>query len=315
MNYTIKSLIKIPLLFLLGSTFLVQCTEKETTTNSLETLDAKITANAELSLFKAAIAQAKLETFTKGPGPFTVYAPTNAALNAAGITTTTLPGIDSVALTALVLNHFQSIKRTSFEIPEGPNAPMASISGFSNFGYKDKPADKIFINGSRITSRDLTTSNGTLHIIDKPLFTPAFTISTLLAANNAYKLMLQAINKTALLSTFSPSTASPATVFVLDNATMTANGYDSTTIANLTGTPLTTLSNILKYHVIPSRNFSVALKAGNLKTVFGTNVVVATSTSGVTIKGASNTTAFPLVFTDVIASNGVFHVIGGMLKP
>ena len=314
MSNKIKSLLKIPSLFLLVSLFLIQCTEKESTAVPLDSIDTKLTANTDLSILKAAIIQAKLETFTKGPGPFTLFAPTNAALTASGITVASLTTIDSVALTAFLLNHMQNIKRTSFEIPDGPNAPMASLAGFSNFGYKDKAADKIFINGATITSKDVTCSNGTIHIIDKTLFAPAFSISTLLSTNSTYKLMVQAITKTALTATFSPAAGSPATIFALDNATMTANGYDSTAIANLSPAGITTLSNILKYHVIQSRNFSVALKAGNLKTALGTNVIVSLGMP-VSIKGASNTAAFPLVFIDVIATNGVIHTIGGMLKP
>ncbi|MBL0056488.1 MAG: fasciclin domain-containing protein [Chitinophagaceae bacterium] len=48
------------------------------------------------------------ETLRKGPAPFTILAPTDAALTAAGITASALPLIDSITLTALVLNHFQS---------------------------------------------------------------------------------------------------------------------------------------------------------------------------------------------------------------
>ncbi len=314
MNNNIKSLFKIPVLLLLVSLVLVQCTKDETPAVQLDNLDATLSANSDLSLFKAAIAQAKLESYTKGPGPFTLLAPTNAALNAAGITTATLPTIDSTALTALLLNHMQNVKRTSFEIPDGPNAPMISMAGFNNFAYKNKAADKIFISGANVTTRDINCGNGIIHKIDKVLFVPSIPLITLLNTNSNYSLMVQAITKAGLTATFSPSASAPATVFALDNATMTANGYDAVTIAGLSGAALTTLSNILKYHVVASRNFSTDMKAGNLKTVFGTNVVISFN-SGVFVKGTSNASAFGLTLTDVAASNGVLHQVGGMLKP
>jgi len=269
MRKKINDKIKIPLLIVLISILFIKCDKNDQPVATLDTLDQTITKDAELTIFKAAIAQAKLETFTKGPGPFTVFAPTDAAFADAGITLATLPAIDSITLTALVLNHFQSISRTSFEIPEGPNGPMGSISGFNNFSYKDKANDKIYVSGANVITRDIKCSNGIIHKINKVLLPPLLSTIAILTANPNYSLMVQAITKAGLTSTFSPATSSPATIFALSNATMTANGYDASTISGLSGAALTTLTNILKYHVVASRNFSTDLKAGNLKTVNG----------------------------------------------
>ncbi len=300
-------------LMLLGLVF-VQCNKSETVVVA-DNLDVTLNASPDLTIFQAAIKQAKLETFTKGPGPFTLFAPTDAAFTAAGITLASLPSIDSLTLTALVLNHFQNIKRTSYEIPEGPNAPMTSIANFNNFGYKDKLANKIYVNGATLTTKDVTCSNGIIHKIDKLLTIPNTTTLALLTANSNYSLMVQAITKASLTATFSPSASAPATIFALDNATMTAAGYDAVTIAALSGVGLTTLTNLLKYHVVASRNFSVAFKAGNLKTVQGTNVTIGLSGAGVSVKGTNNASAFLLSNTDVFASNGVIHKVAGVLLP
>ncbi len=299
---------------MLGLTF-VQCNKSDTVAVLADNLDVTLSASSDLTIFQAAIKQAKLETFTKGPGPFTLFAPTDAAFTANGITLAALPSIDSLTLTALVLNHFQSIKRTSYEIPDGPNAPMTSIGGFSNFGYKDKLANKIFVNGATITTKDVNCSNGLIHKIDKVLTVPNTTTLALLTANSNYSLMVQAITKASLTATFSPSTAAPATIFALDNATMTAAGYDAVTIAGLSGAGLTTLTNLLKYHVVASRNFSVAFKAGTLKTVQGTTVTISLAGSAVSVKGTNNPSAFLLSNTDVFASNGVIHKVAGVLLP
>ena len=298
---------------LLGLVF-VECNKSETVVVA-DNLDVTLNASPDLTIFQAAIKQAKLETFTKGPGPFTLFAPTDAAFTAAGITLASLPSIDSLTLTALVLNHFQNIKRTSYEIPEGPNAPMTSIANFNNFGYKDKLANKIYVNGATLTTKDVTCSNGIIHKIDKLLTIPNTTTLALLTANSNYSLMVQAITKASLTATFSPSASAPATIFALDNATMTAAGYDAVTIAALSGVGLTTLTNLLKYHVVASRNFSVAFKAGNLKTVQGTNVTIGLSGAGVSVKGTNNASAFLLSNTDVFASNGVIHKVAGVLLP
>ncbi|ULT45692.1 hypothetical protein KRR40_22105 [Niabella defluvii] len=55
------------------------------------------------------------------------------------------------------------------------------------------------------------------------------------SSTNNYSLMLQAITKTATTTSF---TTTPSTVFAIPNSVMLANGYDSTTIANISGQPL-----------------------------------------------------------------------------
>lgn len=315
----IISLSRLPMLLCAVALLLVQC-DKSDPAPQLSNLDATLAKNSDLSVFNAAIKQAKLETFTKGPGPFTIFAPTDAALAAVGVTSASLPLIDSVTLTALVLTHMQTsaagvfTARTSFEIPEGPNGPMTSISGFSTYGYKDKATNTIYISGAKIIEKDIYCSNGIIHKIDRALNLPNQTIMAILNANTDYSLMVQAITKCAQTTTFSPAATSPATVFAIPNAVMIANGYDAITIAGLSGAALTTLTNILRYHIVASRNFSTDMKLGNLKTVLGSNVVVS-RTTGVNIKGISNATAFLITPTDYTASNGVIHAITGMLKP
>ena len=294
------------------TTLFISCKKDEVAVTVLPSIDEKLTADPDFSLFKAAIVQTRLETFTKGGGPFTIFAPTNAALNAVGITSQNLATFDTVGLTATLLNHFQNIKRTSFEIPEGPNAPMTSLAGLSNFAFKNKSLDKIYINGASITTRDIVCGNGIIHKIDKVLLPPVLPIRFFISTNNDYTLLEQAIVKTALAGSFAPTTAS--TFFAPNNAAMIAGGYDATTITGLSTAGIATLSNILKYHIIPSRNFSATFKSGNLKTVFGTNILI-NAASNISVKGNSNPSSFNLIQVDEYANNGVLHKISGLLKP
>jgi uncharacterized surface protein with fasciclin (FAS1) repeats len=313
MNIRIQKSIKLSVIFLACCIAFTQCKkEEEVVPESF--IAEKIAADPELSLLNAAIKQAKLETYTQGPGPFTILAPTNAALNEAGITSATLPTIDSLTLTSFLLNHFQNIKRTSFEFPDGPNAPMVSMAGFSNFSSKNKTLNKTYINGATVLAADINCGNGIIHKIDKALIMPNTPISTLLLNNPNYSLMVQAITKAALTSTYAPAATAPITVFAIDNPTMIANGYDATTIAALTAAQITTLTNILRYNIVPGRNFSNALKSGQVKTNFGTNITIAIGTP-ITVKGISNPTPFNVTSADIIASNGVIHQISGLLKP
>lgn len=315
MNQNIKSIFQRTRVLLLAVIMCVQCNKKDDVVLATDTIDTKLAADPQLSIFKKAIAQAKLESFTRGPGPFTILAPTNTALTSVGITETSLPSIDSITLTALVLNHFQNLKRTSFEFPVGPNAPMASMAGFNNFSSKNVATSTTYVNAAKVLEADITCSNGIIHKIDQFLVLPIIPMRTLIKNNPNYSLMDSAISRANLTATFAPATGSATTVFLINNTSMIAAGYTSlTAIGALTAAQVTTLTNILRYHVVLSRNFSIALKAGNLKTLQGSNILVSTG-AAITVKGTSNPSPLTFVTPDIIASNGVMHEISGILLP
>ncbi len=317
MNIKIKSIFQRVTVLMLAVTLLVQCNKNDDVVLATDTIDAKLAADPELSIFRKAITQARLESFTKGPGPFTILAPTDAALNAAGITEANLATVDSITLTAMILNHFQNLKRTSFEFPVGPNAPMASMAGFNNFSSKNLTTNTTYVNAAKILQTDINCSNGIIHKIDKYLVLPTISARTIIKSNPNYSLMDSAISKAGLstIASFAPATGSATTIFLITNASMISAGYTSlATIGALTPAQVTTLTNILRYHIIQSRNYSIAFKGGSTKTLQGSNVIITTNTP-VTVKGTSNTTASTITTPDIIASNAVLHEISGILLP
>ena len=68
------------------------------------------------------------------------------------------------------------------------------------------------------------------------------------------------------------------------------------------------LTSILTYHVVPGLVMSADVTAGDVTTVEGSTITIATD-GGVTVNGA-NVTA-----VDVAASNGVIHVIDQVIVP
>jgi uncharacterized surface protein with fasciclin (FAS1) repeats len=69
------------------------------------------------------------------------------------------------------------------------------------------------------------------------------------------------------------------------------------------------LKSVLTFHVLPGKVSGADVKNGNAKTVQGGNVALAKSGSYITVEDALVTQA------DVIASNGVVHVIDRVLMP
>ena len=68
------------------------------------------------------------------------------------------------------------------------------------------------------------------------------------------------------------------------------------------------LTKVLTYHVVPGKVMAKDVKAGKVKTVQGSELTVAT-TGGVMVDGAKVTA------TDIVASNGVIHVIDSVMLP
>jgi uncharacterized surface protein with fasciclin (FAS1) repeats len=68
------------------------------------------------------------------------------------------------------------------------------------------------------------------------------------------------------------------------------------------------LKAVLTYHVVAGKVMSTDLKAGNVSTVQGSDVMVSTS-GGTTVNGAK------VVAADVAADNGVIHAIDTVLMP
>jgi uncharacterized surface protein with fasciclin (FAS1) repeats len=68
------------------------------------------------------------------------------------------------------------------------------------------------------------------------------------------------------------------------------------------------LTAVLTYHVVPGKVMAADVKAGEVKTVQGGSLTIGT-TGGVTVDKAKVTA------TDIVASNGVIHVIDSVVLP
>ena len=98
----------------------------------------------------------------------------------------------------------------------------------------------------------------------------------------------------------------PFTVFAPSDEAF--KGLSAKTMADLAADK-EMLRAVLTYHVVPGKVMAADVKNGNVKTVQGANVALATAGSFVTIEEALVTQA------DVAATNGVVHVIDKVLMP
>jgi uncharacterized surface protein with fasciclin (FAS1) repeats len=69
------------------------------------------------------------------------------------------------------------------------------------------------------------------------------------------------------------------------------------------------LTKVLTYHVVPGKVVAADVRTGMVKTVQGQSLDVNASSAGVTVNNAK------VIMTDVMATNGVIHVIDTVVLP
>jgi uncharacterized surface protein with fasciclin (FAS1) repeats len=117
----------------------------------------------------AAVEAAGLVETLKGPGPFTVFAPTDAAFAAlpAGTVEDLLKPENKDKLTAILTYHVVPGKVMSTDLAEGMKA--ATVQGGEVTITLDGGAK---VNGATISTADIAATNGVIHVIDSVILPP-----------------------------------------------------------------------------------------------------------------------------------------------
>lgn len=111
-----------------------------------------------------AVEAAGLTATLKGPGPFTVFAPTDAAF--AKIPKAKLDALlkDKAALTAVLTYHVVAGKVMAADVKPGA---VPTVQGSSlTVAVKGK---KVMVDKATVTKTDIVTDNGVIHVIDTVL--------------------------------------------------------------------------------------------------------------------------------------------------
>ncbi|NCT40997.1 MAG: fasciclin domain-containing protein [Alphaproteobacteria bacterium] len=122
-------------------------------------------ANEDFSTLVAAVKAADLVDALKGDGPFTVFAPTNEAFAAlpAGALDDLLKPENKEKLQALLKYHVVSGKILAGDIADG-STDVETLQGTTL--TVTKSVDGVTVDGAKVTTADLKTSNGVIHVID-----------------------------------------------------------------------------------------------------------------------------------------------------
>ncbi len=129
-------------------------------------------------------------------------------------------------------------------------------------------------------------------------------IAEIVSADANFSLLKKAVEKAGLGSALSSGSL---TVFAPDNAAFAASGITEAALNSLTAEQL---AGILTYHVLGAKYVSSSLpSSGTLPTLSGINIYPVKNNDGVSVNTVKVKSA------DIIAANGVIHVIEKVLMP
>jgi uncharacterized surface protein with fasciclin (FAS1) repeats len=113
----------------------------------------------------AGVIQAGLLETLQGPGPFTVFAPTDQAFTDAGIDLAALDTPEGQAtLSDILLYHV-----VAGEVPAANVTDCMSATAVNGNPLSFTVGTSVMVNGATVTATDVATSNGIIHVIDKVL--------------------------------------------------------------------------------------------------------------------------------------------------
>ncbi|MFZ1559787.1 MAG: fasciclin domain-containing protein, partial [Saprospiraceae bacterium] len=265
-----------------------------------------IIGSADHNTLEAAVGAAGLVNTLNGAGPFTVFAPTDAAFAAlpAG-TVEALLADPQGALTQVLLYHATSETVTSDDI----------IEFYSDFPYLQMLNEKtvtfkvtnegVFINNAKVTVADIETDNGIVHVIDAILIAPDSTIIDVVRNSSSHTILETLLDEAEFslpLEGFGPFT-----LFAPTDAAISA--LPGELIQQLLNDP-DLLEDVLAYHVAGGQALSTNLSNEQvIRTLLDKNIKVTINNGDVFINDAK------VIVADIITDNGVVHVIDAVLLP
>jgi transforming growth factor-beta-induced protein len=233
-------------------------------------------------------------------GPFTVFAPTDAAFAKVPKATLAALAKHPAQLKAVLLYHVVPGSVTASDVVKLSSAK--TLAGSRVLIKANKGG--VFVNQAKVTTPDVMASNGVIHVIDKVLIPPKNIVATAKAAGR-FTTLTALLKKSGLAGTLAKK--GPFTVFAPTDAAFAK--VPKATLAALAKNKAK-LRAVLRYHVVKGQvTAAQAMKLRSAKTLQGKSLKIRVKGGKVIVGGATVTKA------DVLASNGVIHVINKVLIP
>ena len=258
----------------------------------------------------AALGAADLVETLSGPGPFTVFAPTDDAFNA--LPEGTVEGLleDIPALTDVLTYHVVSgsvLAETVVGLDSATTLQGADVN-ISVMG------SDVMLNDSKVIITDIVGANGVVHVIDKVLLPPSDSpepavslpsVVDIAVDDGRFTTLVAALGAADLVETLSGP--GPFTVFApTDDA---FNALPEGTVEGLLE-DIPALTDVLTYHVVSGSVLAeTVVGLDSATTLQGADVNISVMGSDVMLNDSK------VIITDIVGSNGVVHVIDKVLMP
>ena len=260
------------------------------------------------TLLEAAVGAAGLVDALNGDGPFTVFAPTDAAI----VALTEVLEITAEELLALPnlgdILQYHVVAASAFSTDLTDGQMIGTLQGSDVTVTMNM--DGVFINEAMVTVADIAADNGVVHVIDAVLLPPAPVSNTVvdIIVNSEDHTVLEAAVLAADLAG-ALSAEGPFTVFAPTDAAFTAL-MEALEVSAEELLAFEGLTDVLLYHVVGAQALAADLSDGQeITTLLDQDVTITINGMGVFVNQAMVTVA------DIMADNGVVHVIDAVLLP
>ena len=263
-------------------------------------------SDENFSTLLAVVQKADLVSVLAGDGPLTVFAPTNEAFTASGLDQAALDALSAEQAAQIITYHAVAGSVLSSSLSAGVVNTVAELSlVVGTEGGVTLNGGNAVAGGANVSTADVTADNGVVHVIDRVLLPPTVADLARYAGLTELGAAVAAAGLTDTLSGDGPFTVFAPTNEAFPDET---DGLDVT--------------QILTYHVLSGAVTSGEVTSGNVDTLatqsFGEGDAAVSvnldlfidTAAGVRLNNTAN-----VVIADVRGTNGVVHVIDGVLLP
>ncbi len=263
------------------------------------------------TLLKAAEVAGLVEALT-GPGPLTVFAPTDEAfakLDKHALASLLKPE-NRERLRAILLYHVVAGQVTSNDALNVASLP-GSAGGVTTLNGQRAPVSLknggLRVGEAGVIKTDIGASNGVIHVIDTVLIPAKDDIAQTAAKAGQFKTLLAAVKAAGLAAPLKGD--QPLTVFAPSDEAFAK--LPAGLVEKLVKPEnAEVLRSILKYHIVAGRVYAdQAIRAKEAATLEGASVSVSFRNGRLRINDSA------VIGADINASNGVIHIIDTVLIP
>ncbi|MDR9419216.1 fasciclin domain-containing protein [Gracilimonas sp.] len=303
-NYSSRLTLFLSLLLISSLTFISCGNDSDDNSNGVDgELNIVETAqeSEDFTILAQSIESAGLTAALEGTGPFTVFAPTDAAFEA-------LPEGTLYNLTDDQLAEILQFHVVEGAVASGDLEASQDVQTLLGEEILVESEGGVTINGySNVATADIEATNGIIHAVDAVLLPEGYREANIIDQANElgnFTTLTSAVEQTGLTSTLKYK--GDFTLFA-----PTDDAFSSLPEGLLQSLSDEQLTEILTYHVLNGEIFAGDLSAEQaVGSLAGGEVFVTANNGNVTINGSS-----AVVTADVDVSNGVIHAIDEVILP